>query len=103
MDGATYTDAQIAETMRDCYARTGYVLDPHGACGYRALKEQLHPDEIGIFLETAHPAKFKDTVDRILGIDLPIPEKLQVFMRGKKQSVPMTKDFAAFKGYLLKQ
>ena len=103
IDGATYTDAQIAETMRDCYARTGYVLDPHGACGYRALKEQLRPDEIGIFLETAHPAKFKDTVDRILGIDLPIPEKLQVFMRGKKQSVPMTKDFAAFKGYLLKQ
>ena len=101
--GATYTDAQIAETMRDCYARTGYVLDPHGACGYRALKEQLRPDEIGIFLETAHPAKFKDTVDRILGIDLPIPEKLQAFMRGKKQSVPMTKDFAAFKGYLLKQ
>ena len=103
IDGATYTDAQIAETMRDCYARTGYVLDPHGACGYRALKEQLRPDEIGIFLETAHPAKFKDTVDRILGIDLPIPEKLQAFMRGKKQSVPMTKDFAAFKGYLLKQ
>ena len=103
IDGATYTDAQIAETMRDCYARTGYVLDPHGACGYRALKEQLRPDEIGIFLETAHPAKFKDTVDCILGIDLPIPEKLQAFMRGKKQSVPMTKDFAAFKGYLLKQ
>ena len=103
ISGATYTDELIAATMRDCYARTGYVLDPHGACGYRALKEQLRPDEIGIFLETAHPAKFKDTVDRILGIDLPIPEKLQAFMRGKKQSVPMTKDFAAFKGYLLKQ
>ena len=103
ISGATYTDELIAATMRDCYARTGYVLDPHGACGYRALKEQLRPDEIGIFLETAHPAKFKDTVDCILGIDLPIPEKLQAFMRGKKQSVPMTKDFAAFKGYLLKQ
>ncbi len=101
--GATYTDAQIAETMRDCYARTGYVLDPHGACGYRALKEQLRPDEIGIFLETAHPAKFKDTVDRILGIDLPIPEKLQAFMRGTKQSVPMTKSFDDFKNYLLQQ
>ncbi len=103
IDGATYTDAQIAETMRDCYARTGYVLDPHGACGYRALKEQLRPDEIGIFLETAHPAKFKDTVDRILGIDLPIPEKLQAFMRGTKQSVPMTKSFEDFKQYLMQQ
>ena len=103
ISGATYTDDQIAQIMRDCYARTGYILDPHGACGYRALKEQLEPDEIGIFLETAHPAKFKDTVDRILGIDLPIPEKLQAFMRGQKQSVPLSKDFAAFKAYLLSQ
>jgi len=103
ISGATYSDAQIAETMRDCYARTGYILDPHGACGYRALKEQLQPDEIGIFLETAHPAKFKDTVDRILDIDLPIPEKLQAFMRGTKQSVPMTKCFEDFKAYLMQQ
>ena len=103
ISGATYTDDQIAATMRDCYARTCYVLDPHGACGYRALKEQLQPGEVGIFLETAHPAKFKDTVDRILGIDLPIPEKLQAFMRGQKQSVPMTRQFEDFKKYLLQQ
>ena len=101
ISSATYTDDQIADTMRDCYARTGYVLDPHGACGYRALKEQLRPDEIGVFLETAHPAKFKDTVDRILGIDLPIPEKLQAFMRGKKQSISLSADFADFKAFLL--
>ncbi|MBP5771037.1 MAG: threonine synthase [Bacteroidaceae bacterium] len=103
ISGATYTDGQIADTMRDCYRRTGYVLDPHGACGFRALKEQLQPDEVGIFLETAHPAKFKDTVDRILDIDLPIPEKLQAFMRGTKQSIPMTKEFADFKAFLLQQ
>ena len=103
ISGATYTDDQIAATMRDCYARTGYVLDPHGACGYRALKDQLRPNEIGVFLETAHPAKFKDTVDRILGIDLPIPEKLQAFMRGEKQCVAMSKDFADFKAFLLQQ
>lgn len=100
---ATYTDEQIAETMRDCYARTGYVLDPHGACGYRALRDSLQPSEVGVFLETAHPAKFKDTVDGILGIDLPIPERLQAFMKGTKQSVPMTKDFADFKAFLLKE
>ena len=103
ISGATYTDDQIAATMRDCYARTGYILDPHGACGYRALKEQLQPGEVGVFLETAHLAKFKDTVDRILGIDLPIPEKLQAFMRGQKQSVAMSKDFADFKAFLLQQ
>ena len=101
ISSATYSDEQIADTMRDCYARTGYVLDPHGACGYRALREQLRPDEVGIFLETAHPAKFKDTVDRILGIDLPIPEKLQAFMRGQKQSIPLSADFADFKAFLL--
>lgn len=103
ISGSTYTNDQIAETMRSCYASTGYVLDPHGACGYRALKEQLQPGEVGIFLETAHPAKFKDTVDSILGIDLPIPQKLQAFMRGHKQSVAMTKNFDDFKAYLLAQ
>ena len=101
ISSTTYTDEQIADTMRDCYARTGYVLDPHGACGYRALREQLRFDEIGIFLETAHPAKFKDTVDHILGIDLPIPETLQAFMRGQKQSIPLSADFADFKSFLL--
>lgn len=103
ISGATYTDEQIKETMRQCYEETGYILDPHGACGYRALEEQLRPGEIGIFGETAHPAKFKEKVDDILGIDVEIPERLQAFMKGKKQSVPITKDFADFKSYLLKQ
>lgn len=98
---ATFSDQQIAATMRDCYARTGYVLDPHGACAYRALKEQLRPAETGVFLETAHPAKFKDTVDSILGIDLAIPEPLQAFMRGEKQSQALSRDFHDFKDFLL--
>ena len=101
LSGATYTDAQIAATMRDCYARTGYVLDPHGACAYQALKDQLRTDEIGIFLETAHPAKFKQTVDDILGTDIPIPERLQAFMRGQKQSTPLSSRFEDLKALLL--
>ena len=101
ISGATYSDEQIKETMRQCYAETGYVLDPHGACGYRALQEQLQPGEVGIFCETAHPAKFKEKVDDILGIDLEIPERLAAFMRGEKQSVPMPNDFDAFKDFLL--
>ena len=103
ISGATYTDEQIAETVKEVKAETGYVCDPHGACGYRALKEGLQAGEVGVFLETAHPAKFKDTVDRILGADIEIPAKLQAFMKGKKQSVPMTKDFADFKQFLLKE
>ncbi len=101
--GATYTDAQIAEAMKDCKATTGYVCDPHGACGYQALKEGLKPGEVGFFLETAHPAKFKDTVDGILNSDIEIPAKLRAFMQGTKQSIPMTKDFASFKAYLLSE
>ena len=103
ISGATYSDAQIAETIKQVKAETGYVCDPHGACGYRALAEGLKAGETGFFLETAHPAKFKDTVDRILGEDIDIPAKLQAFMKGKKQSIPMSKDFADFKAFLLKE
>ena len=103
ISGATYKDEQIAETIKEVKAETGYVCDPHGACGYRALKEGLKAGEVGVFLETAHPAKFKDTVDRILKADIEIPAKLQAFMKGTKQSVPMSKDFAAFKQFLMQQ
>ena len=98
--GATYADAQIAETIRDCYARTGYLLDPHGACGYRALKEGLRPGEVGFFCETAHPAKFKDTVERIIGAPVAVPDRLAAFLEGARQSVPLPKDFGTFKEYL---
>ena len=101
ISGATYSDEQIKETMRQCYSETDYILDPHGACGYRALQEGLREGEVGVFCETAHPAKFKEKVDDILGTDIEIPERLAAFMRGEKQSVPMTKDFADFKQYLL--
>lgn len=101
ISGATYTDEQIRETVREVYDETGYLLDPHGACGYRALSEGLKPGETGVFLETAHPAKFLQTVEDIIGAEVKIPEKLQAFMRGTKQSIQMGKDFASFKGYLL--
>ena len=103
ISGATYTDAQIRETVKKTYVETGYLLDPHGACGYRALEEGLKPGETGVFLETAHPAKFLQTVEEIIGNKIAIPEKLQAFMKGTKQSVPMTKDFASFKAYLMEQ
>ena len=103
ISGATYTDEQIKETMRQCHKQTGYILDPHGACGYQALVDHLQPGEVGIFCETAHPAKFKEKVDQILGIDVEIPDRLAAFMKGQKQSIPMMKDFADFKAYLLKQ
>ena len=103
ISGATYSDEQIRQTMRQCYEETGYILDPHGACGYQALADGLQPGEVGVFCETAHPAKFKEKVDDILGIDVEIPERLAAFMRGEKQSVQMSKDFNDFKAYLMQQ
>jgi len=103
ISGATYKDEQIRKTMQQCYEETGYVLDPHGACGYQALKDGLKPGEIGVFCETAHPAKFKEKVDDILGTDIEIPARLKAFMEGQKQSVGMSKEFAEFKAYLMKQ
>lgn len=101
ISGAWYSDDMIRKIVKDTYVSTGYLLDPHGACGYQALKARLQPDETGIFLETAHPAKFLETVESIIGEKVAIPEKLQAFMKGEKQSVSMGKSFDEFKRLLL--
>ena len=103
ISGATYSDEQIARTMRQCLAETGYQLDPHGACGYQALQDGLRPGEVGFFLETAHPAKFKQVVDDICATDVEIPARLAAFMQGQKQSVEMPNDFSAFKHFLMER
>ena len=99
--GTTYTDDQIRETLFAVYKSTGYLLDPHGAVGYRALEEELKEGETGIFLETAHPAKFTETVEAIVGNgNVPMPQKLQNFMKGEKLSLEFTSDYASFRAYL---
>ncbi len=103
ISGATYTDEQIAETVKACYRETGYLLDPHGACGYRALQENLTANECGVFLETAHPAKFKSTVESIIEDEVEIPAKLAAFMKGSKKSIEISKNFADFKAYLMNE
>ncbi len=101
VSGVSYTDEEIAETIKTTLDRTGYLLDPHGACGYRALREQLQPGETGIFLETAHPAKFLDTVEPIIGQEVEIPARLKAFMEGEKQSIEMGASSEEFKELLL--
>ena len=103
ISGAAYNDEQIRETVKATYQETGYLLDPHGACGYRALEEGLREDEVGVFLETAHPAKFLETVENIIETQVEIPSKLQAFMKGTKQSIEMSKHFKDFKTFLLKE
>ncbi len=104
ISGAAVVDSEIGETIHLCMKENGYLLDPHGACGFRALSEGLRVGEVGFFLETAHPAKFRDTVRRYLpeGVtDVDIPERLAAFMKGEKRSVPMTNRFPDFKDYLM--
>lgn len=103
ISGATYTDEKISNAVKQCYNENGYILDPHGTCGYQALKDLLNTNETGIFCETAHPAKFKDTIEKIIGTEIKIPQRLADFMKGKKQTVNMSNDFNRFKTFLLEQ
>jgi len=78
------------------------LCDPHGACGYEALKAQLKSNQTGIFLETAHPAKFLETMESILGTGkIPFPGKLAAFLKGEKKSIPIGNNYVVFKELLL--
>lgn len=104
ISGHRLTDEDIAFVIKRVYKEDGYLLDPHGACAYQALIESaLSEKETGLFLETAHPAKFKGTIDAILHTDIAIPDRLRAFMEGEKQSIELGKDYEGFKAYLLAQ
>ncbi|MDR2474534.1 MAG: threonine synthase [Bacteroidales bacterium] len=99
--GCRFSDQDIVTTIQSVYNETGYLLDPHGACGYAGLRESLHDGEIGIFLETAHPAKFLQTVESSINQSIPIPDKLREFIKGEQHSTPLPKTFELFKEFLL--
>jgi threonine synthase len=101
--GYSFNDDETKIAMREVFARSGYILDPHGAVGYLGLKKYAAANTekaTGIFLETAHPGKFGDVVESVLNTTLILPETLQKFMAGKKQSVKLKNDFNEFKAYL---
>lgn len=95
-----YSDDAIRKIIKETFT-LNYLLDPHGACGYQALVDSLEEDEVGVFLETAHPAKFLETVEEIIEQKVEIPAKLQAFMKGEKLSTPLMNDFSSFKELLL--
>ena len=97
----SYTDEQIGATMAQVLKETGYELDPHGAVGYSALRDHLNNGELGLFLETAHPAKFIDTVEKYTGKRVEIPARLQKFAEGTKQTVKIKADYTELKNSLL--
>lgn len=104
--GYSFTDAETRVTMKRVSDEHGYVLDPHGAIGYLGLKryrEESGDRGNGIFLETAHPAKFKDAVEAALGKTIPLPSTLENFVRGTKRTVPAPSDYEAFRNLLQQQ
>ena len=95
------SDAETEAALKAQYAE-GYLCEPHGAIAYQVLKDQLQAGETGIFLCTAHPAKFKESVERILGIELPLPEALDKHNKMELLSDTMPADFSTLREYLLK-
>jgi threonine synthase len=104
IEGFRYNDSEIKQTIKRVYNEYGYLLDPHGACGYQSLEDYLTEDQVGIFLETAHPAKFTETVEEVVGKgNVPLPDKLAEFMKGKKKSIEVDNTFDTFKTFLMEQ
>lgn len=101
LHSASVSDAQTEDTLR-AMNQLGYLCEPHGAVAYEVLKQDLQADETGLFLCTAHPAKFKESVERILDLTLPLPEALDKHNKLPLLSDEMENDFAQLKAYLLK-
>ena len=101
LHSAAISDTQTEDTLR-AMNQLGYLCEPHGAVAYEVLKQDLQAGEIGLFLCTAHPAKFKESVERILDLTLPLPEALDKHNKLPLLSDEMENDFAQLKAYLLK-
>lgn len=101
--GYRFTDDETREALKEIHEISGYVADPHGAVGYLGLKEYLkdHPEKYGIFLETAHPVKFLDTVEDTLNIKVDIPERLKETLSKTKESIEI-QDYQGLKNFLLR-
>ena len=100
--GYAYDDATTKAAMREVKSTYNYVIDPHGAIAYLALKDyQKTHDAVGVILETAHPAKFLDDVESILEQKIPIPERLASLADKKKEARLSSTDFGNFKEWLL--
>ena len=99
--GYFYTDDQTKEAILELDQKYGYTSDPHGAIGYLALKEYLEENQIGIFLETAHPGKFLPTVESVLGKTLDLPKALSELYNKEKDAFLLSNNFTDFKQFLI--
>ena len=103
VSSCSVTDEVTKQTLLSVYNEHNYLCDPHGAVAYRALEDylQAHPNNKGIFLETAHPVKFYDVVEPVIGQTVEIPESIKVQLTQEKKSTQIDADFSALKNYLM--
>ena len=104
--GYAFTDAETAAAMQNVSRQFHYTLDPHGAIGYLGLTRYLsehNEDANGIFLETAHPAKFKEVVERAIQKKIDLPPTLEKFVKGEKRSLLISNDYNEFKKTLWRE
>lgn len=102
--GYHFTDEQTRLTMRKVYKENNYLLDPHGAVGFAALRKYLGGKKAtGIFLETAHPAKFIDVVEEVVGEKIEIPAPLAACLSKPKKAIALENSYESLKEFLLKQ
>lgn len=100
--GYRFSDEEIIETIQRVFNETGYLLDPHGACGFAALDQYLAGDQTGVFLETAHPAKFTDTMEAIVGNGkVPMPDTLVQYLKGNRKVISLSSDYGEFRQWLV--
>ncbi len=99
----SFTDTETEIAIKDIYKQTKYISEPHGAVGYLGLKKEMakQPNSVGVFLETAHPIKFLDTVEPLLYLKLPIPTQIESVL-GKEKVSTRIKSYEEFKSFLMK-
>jgi len=104
LSAASITDEETIATIRRVYQKYQYLLDPHGAVGFLALERYLkeHPGQKGIFLETAHPVKFPESVEKIIGGSIPVPDHVKPLLTREKVSTLIEPEYGALKDFLLK-
>lgn len=103
LSGYRFTDEETKIALKEIYDQAGYIADPHGAVGYLGLKKQLEkmPDAYGIFLETAHPIKFVDTVEETLEMKIETPARIQELLKKEKKSSAIS-NYEDLKHFLLR-
>jgi len=105
ISGASFSDDATRIAIAQVFQKYHYVMDPHGAVAYLGLADALKraPDAVGVFLETAHPAKFAEEVEKSIGETVPVPERLAAYMNREKVAAKLPNSFLGLKDFLLRE